>query len=542
MLGRAAGRGLSFMMSATIVIRITSFVAQILLGFLLTKADFGVFAVALGLAAYLKALQSGGVRLYLLGRPEGGFDDEVGPCYWLATSFNLLAALVIAGMAAFVAVVSWPEDSTFGNPQVPGLILVLAMSALIQAPSMVLNARLHHDLRQGIAARMGMWSAIFRSALTVLLALLGFGPMALAIPFVAQPIFAFLYAYRAHPLRFWALPFKFDRWPSILGGTKWLVASAVLNSLIVVGDYAVAALFVPEVILGAYAFAWQIIAQIGTLVSLNMRTVLVPILSRIGDDRRRMAGALDRSLRVTMLLLPFGTIGIGVGFPGLSHLIWGGKWDPSVGAVLALSVAAPFNAILNLIASPLLASERYRTFTLVVLIQGVAVVIGAWLGASLGGTATLIATGVSASYVLTGPALAILVFRPYGLGVGRTLRAMLLPLGLALACGAVATGVAMLVLPVTWVGHHWSDDPHGYDRIRALVEVLVVGPLYGLLFWGIVRATMRPVLEDLTGQLPGRLARPARRVLLMPPKAAAPPRPAAEELPGERPAPPEDAF
>lgn len=489
---------------ATLGAKLASVVAQIILGHLLSDDDYGLYAIAIAVAIVARAMQNGGTDRYLQSRDPQQFSQMAGPAFWLGTSFNGIAAVMLSALA-------WPIAQWWNEPQLVWLLWVIAGSLLLQSPASVLLAGLHVDLEYRAVSRIMMISAIARQVLTIGFALLGFGPLSFVLPLLALPIIESVLALMVRPRHPWKDASPRSVIITLLRDTRWLMLAALAMGLSLQGDYLIISTIVDTAIVGTYFFAYQLIAQVGALVSNNLRTVLVPILARMNTDPERQGSAVLRSLRALFLFMPFITLGLAVVIPSMEYLIWEGKWAGAVIPVMLLALSIPFRATLGVMNAALLATSRFRVFLAMLVIQTAGMMTGAVIGATTGGTAAAIALGIVIADLLLCPLLILWNLSPYRISLRKLAAGMFTGPGLAVLCAAAAYGIGSVVLPqLRLFGGQ-------VDRIQLVFEFLLLGTTYSILYLGIVRIMLVSHLRQIARVLPDRLGAAMRRILRLGP-------------------------
>ena len=176
-----ASRGFSWSFVSSLLVLLASLAAQLALGRLLSKSDFGIYAIAISFSNLLVVFRDGGVNRWLSRMSRGEFDRAIGK----ATSVAVLSCVVVALIVAFL---SWPVGAIYGQSQVTDVLLVLALGLVISPYTVVGLAKLNVDLRFREMAWIKLLSGFVRYGLAILLAWRGFGPLSFAWPVVAVAI------------------------------------------------------------------------------------------------------------------------------------------------------------------------------------------------------------------------------------------------------------------------------------------------------------------------------------------------------------------
>lgn len=488
-LGASVGRGAMWMVLSTVGGKGLSFVAQIFLGWLLGKDDWGIYGIALSIAFFLQVFRDGGVRQMLVQRGHAEYESLAGPVFWMATAFNMATAVLLAAASPVVA---W----AYHDPRLVGLLLVMALSVPLSSPSVVSSARLRIDLRFGDLARMTLWSSVIRYGGSVALAYAHMGPLAFVIPIPVMAAFESVYCQWKTGERPWRRAAEMHRWPELFGRSKWLVLLAAAMVALDLSDYPVIGLYLTPETVGLYYFAYQLVAQTGALLAANIENVLLPALSRLGDERERRRQAVIRALRTLGLLASPASLILGALISPLEQLLWHGQWAAASPSVQILALFYPARAVFVVASSYLLAAGRFKAAGLLILGLG----LGRMGAAAAAALFTREATGVSwfiGVYVGVS-CLAGLWYALHSAGIGwRDLASSLVPPWLmSAAAGAAALGVLRLL-----------------PGLHALPALMVGGVVAGVVFAVGARVLFPQSVRDSLIAVPARLRGPALTLL-----------------------------
>jgi O-antigen/teichoic acid export membrane protein len=504
-MGGAVVRGSFWMFLNTGVTRAASLAATIVLGRLLDDHAWGIYALAMSVAAIAGTFRDGGVRHLLLQR-QTEYDTLVGPVFWLALAFNTGVALVLCGLAPLIA-------QAAGEPQAATLMYVIAASLPLSTPGIIMQARLSIDLRFREVGLIQSVSGIVRFGGAIALALAGIGPLAFVLPLVACALLEWALAWRATHERLWSRPPAASRWGGMLAASSWIMLGALGVSVINWGSNLAVQPFVDTETVGAYFFAFQIVVQVGILLSSNLNAVLFPALAKIVDQRDRLAGAAARALRQVMLLAAPMAMGLGVTFPALEGLLFAGAKRASVDAVLVQGATYAFAVLLAVPLSVQQARGRFRSWALGLMLTGAAGLAAAAMGAAIHRSPLGIAAWAGVCTAITGLAYALVTLARIGVPIRTTLASALPSYAASLAAGAIAW----------WIDTRLAAP--GPDVLPAFVpaslraatfEVLrlgIVGGVFSAAFALAARLVLHDHVREALSLLPARVRPLAQRLM-----------------------------
>lgn len=428
-LRNAAAQGTLWGALGAAVGKVAAFGAQIYLGWVLSKEDFAVYAVALACGMFVAGLVNGGTQRVLVQRGSE-YDRYAFLVLQISALFNVLVLILLLAAAI-------PAGRQTDAPELTTLLFVMGLATLLSTPGHVLTAKLLIDLRFKHVQLLAMASHFIRHGATVVFAALGFGALSFVLPMVLVAVADTWLAWLAVRRLPQARPFVWADARDILGASKWVMLGTAAGALIQNGDNLAVALFSDKATLGVYFFGYQLTFSLAGLLGGSLLSVLVPTFVRMGSEvarqRRAFMTALN-AMAVGATLLAFGLV---IVVEPLIHGLWGGKWDEA--AVVAQWLALSLPAVLAASLARALAEARgaWALTTKLAVAEGVGTILAAALGV-LGGGLTGIAIAVSLFKVLAGCIQVVIVLRLVEAKAGEGL----LPLFSAYSVGMAALTIA----------------------------------------------------------------------------------------------------
>ena len=166
-------RALVQMMLARQVSVVVMAVALVALGRLLTPAEFGIFATMLAIVGLLEVVVRFGIAPQLIRRPKMTVAD-LRAGQGLALALGCGAAVLLLVVVALLPAERWPADGR-------AVLTILAVSLPFLTVLETLEIPFHRDLQVRTVAQLGVVRQVAESAISVALAALGMGAVALAI-------------------------------------------------------------------------------------------------------------------------------------------------------------------------------------------------------------------------------------------------------------------------------------------------------------------------------------------------------------------------
>ncbi len=496
-LASAVLRGSAWMFLNTVVTRVVSLLATIVLGRLLDDHAWGIYGLAMSAATIVGTIRDGGVRQVLIQRPNE-YNSLIGPVFWLAMTCNL----VTGGLLAIAAV---PIAHAWGEPQVAPLIWIIAAAFPLGTPALIMQARLAIQLRFRLIGLITSVGGIVRFCGAMALALLGVGPMAFVLPLLACALleWALTWYYVREPL--WSRPRQTNMWSGLLAGTLWIMLGSAAIAMLNWGGNIAIKPFVPTEIVGAYFFAFQIVVQIGILLSSNLNAVLFPAMARIVNEPTRLAAAAARALRQVMLIAAPLSVGLAVTFPSLEALFFGGKKANSIDAVLIQGATYAFAVMLAVPLSVQQARGRFRSWAIGLTGTSLAGLAAAATGAAIHKTPEGIALWSGAATAITGMAYALFTLKRIGVPRRTSLASSLPSWLISIVCGSLAWSL----------DRHIQSNPIALDGtalpaawlvpVSLTLRFLLVGSVFSVLFAILARVFLSDHVREAIAVLPARI-------------------------------------
>jgi O-antigen/teichoic acid export membrane protein len=442
-IGSKALEGSVWMIGATGAAKASGFACQLALAWFLTKEDYGVYAIAISLSVFLSVLRDGGLP-QVLEQKGTKFDLYVGPIFWMMLVMNCATALLVALIAA-------PAAKYYGIPALSGVMTLFAISIPLSVLPSILTARLIVNLRFRELGLVQVASALTRNGLLLLFAWAGFGPRSFLLPILITSTTDSLLLWLIARCSPWAMAPRFRLWPELFSGGRWVMLGTFSIALGNNGSYFVLGKLLPSELVGTYFFAYQLVIQLGVLLSDNVYQILVGSFALMRDEWLRIRAAVPRALSIIVLIGAAASLLIAAIFEPLERALWHGKWAGAAYAIQILAVTWPATAGVSVLRALQMATGHFRQWGVVTLVSALACVAGAALGASRYGSAAATAMGFGVGAVL-GAALNAAVALPHiGVSVIGVVRSVFRPWLIIAAAAACSHYVGSFFL------HAWMD-------------------------------------------------------------------------------------
>jgi PST family polysaccharide transporter len=384
MSGRAAAAGMSWLAGSRLVLMALGLLAMMVLGRLLSPADFGVMSAAMAVIALASALFEGAFGINIVRQTDLS-DRQIAATFWLSAALGVVmfVAIILAAPAV---------ERFFGFPDLSYVLVASAFIVLFKSVGSVSQSLLQRRQRFRTIAQTAVLSYIGGSFFVgISMALTGYGVWALvagAVLSTALESVTNLVCARV-PLR--PLP---DRASSgeVLRFSGWFTLSQVLAWAANAGANAVTGRTLGAEALGVYSRGWKLLDILVAASAQPMQRVLLPGFSRLHDDRASAGRAFVKAL--TLSVCAFAVISV----MAISHaqaivlIALGPQWERTVPVVQLLFLALVPRCCFKVSEAFAFALGRSLSATIRQAIYAVLMVGGAILGSRYGAVGVAAAT------------------------------------------------------------------------------------------------------------------------------------------------------
>lgn len=445
----SAGNAFSWSLANTLVSRLGTLGIGIVLARVLGPEQFSTFAIALVALMAVLSFNELGVSLAIVRWPS---DPAL-----IASTVNTLS---VVGSAVFCTI-SWFAAPRFtelmGEPEATGVVRILILSVLLNglvAGPAALLQRAFEERTRMVIDQVNVWVG---AILSVVLALVGLGAMALAIGRLAGGLISAVMFLKTSPLKY---RFGWNR-NHALELIKFglpLAGSSVIVFAVGYADQLVVGATLGSVALGFYVLAFNLSSWPLNIISQPLRRVAPAAFSAIQHDQVRLRQAITSLSKV----LASATIPAFLAISAVAHpliiFVYGEPWIPAAQILSWLVIAALSKVYNELVYDYLVVVGRTKN-VLIIQLVGLGVLIPAlWIGAMLAGM-----VGVACAYAVVSVVILLPVYlwqlRGGGVGIGTILRQLYLPLlagGFVWAGCSLATNFITLPLLALSFAGMWS--------------------------------------------------------------------------------------
>ncbi len=463
--------GAAWSVANVVLLRFGNVAVMAIIARLVAPDEFGVFALALTIYAFVTSLGELGVASAVA---RADLDPDR-----IAPTASTIAIVSSGAMAALMVIFADPLAAAVGSAEASEPLRVMAISVALTGPFAVPAAQLFRDFRQDRIFRASVISFVPAQVLLLVLASFGSGAMAFAWSRVLEQL-VFGAVVVASVTRRYRPGFARSEIGPLLRFGMPLALANLLSQVLLNVDYVFVGRQLGTREVGLYLLAFNIASWPTAMIGAMLNSVVIPAFSRLKQDADVFTRSLVRAARtVGLVAFPIGLMTLALAEP-LMETVYGIDWIGAAAPLSALSIFGILFAFGLLLANVIIALSRTG---LLLLVQVVALVVLLPTMAIGIGRAGLVGVGVSHVLVIVSTTISLyilIIHRERGF----PLREALLAAASPFAAGVLA---AVLARAATFV----SSTP--------LIQLLMGGAT-GVIVYGVL---MAPRLSDL---LPASLA------------------------------------
>ena len=440
-LAHRASRGFAWMLAQTLGSKAVGIVGQVILARLLVPRDYGLVAIAYMAVSLPAVIRQTGIPQIVIQKGRR-FDRWANAAFWMELALGTLTMLLMLVAAPIAA-------AAYHAPILWSLMAIISTSAVLNALLSVPLARLTLDLRFRELAAVGLGYNILAMLISVGCAFLGLSAYSFVIPLPICLSLRALVLWKLAPVRVrWNM--QFHRWRAMAADSGRLMVSGLCYLLQIQADNLALSLWHSKATVGSYFFANNLSGQILQLLTLNLGSVLFPVLSRLQEDLPRQVTAYLRASRALALVgIPVCVAETVLARPAIL-VFFGARWIAAIAILQVAALAAAVNLAGSSSANLLQAQGRFHLNMIWSLISAVLFTLLVFTGAFFGGP-VLVAAGGLACAAVVAPARTWSAIRVGGGRIRNVAQVFLPPL---LFSGAALAPVSLLELLVPWFDSH----------------------------------------------------------------------------------------
>lgn len=317
--------------------KVTSMIVTIFLARMLSKADFGLYALAFVIIDGLGLFKSIGIDKALIQRQEK-VESAANTAFFIIPTLGLVLYGILWALTPFLA------DFYSDAPELPGVLRALGLFFVIFTFSKVPITLLEKEIKFDVIAKVNMTAQVLYSILALTLAFNGFGVWSLVIGFLSSSLIKCFLFWRCVK---WRPKAEFD--VKVAKEMFHFGKFVLFGSLIWFVQRSFDKVVIPKVLniatLGIYSIATNLADIPSSFLGVKVSHVLFPTYSKLQGDMYNMRRAFLRVFKVVLMLcMP---LTLGLFFVGGDFLVlaYGDKWVDAVPILQILAFTGLFNAL-----------------------------------------------------------------------------------------------------------------------------------------------------------------------------------------------------
>lgn len=466
-----ATRSAAWLLVASVLSRAAGVVGTLIVVRYVSPTEYGeaiAGSIVVGTASQFSSL---GLGQYVIVR-AGGHRDLA----FHATVFQFVLGLLAIGLLLLV-----PDQlsSWFNAPGMHRYMPSLALSMLVDRVSFVPERTLMRDMRfRAVAASRSLGELTYSGA-AVVLAILGWGGMAIALANVARSVVRALTMIPLVKRRDWLEPcrLRLDATLDVFRFGVPLSIGALASFIAGKWDNLLVSRFFGAAVMAEYNLAYNLAGMAPGLVSEQIADVLVPTMTK-ADARKRPEAFVRMVSLVSLVAIPL-CIGLAAISPTLVATVFNARYAGVAPMLTVLSAATIFAPLIGMIFAYLQVAEQPKKVMNLQVLAAISIIGAINVGGRIGPVWTCITVAMGAALCFVA---SIFVARTIdAMPVGRLFATHLGPL---LACAPMVAFILVTRFFLDRAGIHLR-------YVNVVVEVVVGTLAYVFSAWLVARASTR---------------------------------------------------
>jgi PST family polysaccharide transporter len=348
-LGERAISGFAWTGLSQTAVQMVQFVVTIVLARILFPEDFGLVGMA---AVFTEAIGmiSGLAFAPAIIQRKDLREDHLSTSFWV----GILSGLFLILLAVLAA---RPLSLFFGRDIIRNIVILSSLGFVAGPMGGIHRALLTRELSFKKLTVSEIGATISSSVISILLALLGYGPYSLVLGALAGTVTSSSLLWFLHP---WKPRVAFSRkaFTELFNYSRSVLGNGLVNYLGNNVDYIIVGRFLGAHLLGIYTLAYRLVTMPLTKVSGVIKKVTFPTFSILQDDDRRLREAYTRTVRLLALISLPALALLGTTARDLIVVIFGEKWLEAVVVVRVLIFVGMLKSVGTLVGCVVLAKGR----------------------------------------------------------------------------------------------------------------------------------------------------------------------------------------
>ncbi|PNQ73290.1 hypothetical protein C1T31_07155 [Hanstruepera neustonica] len=329
-------KGGFYLTIVNVLSQLLAIVVNIVLARLLLPEDFGLVALAMTFIGFITLFTNMGFGSSII-HERNSSQNQLSSLFWLNYTLSIGSFIIIVASAQLAA-------SFYNEPKLTSIVQIAALSILLNPIFIIHYKLLERDLEFRIISQVNLASIVIGSLSAIIGAFIGLGVYALILQTLMAVMVRLVLVLL---LKKWRpkLHFNFEEIRQMVWYSMKFKASDMALYFERNVDYLILGKFFTSVILGYYAFAYNIMYTPVKRISYIFSDILFPSFSSIKDDSTKIISGYYKSLRlIGMVSIPVMSI-IAFNAEFIIQTVFGEKWDAAIPIVQILCFAGAIQSI-----------------------------------------------------------------------------------------------------------------------------------------------------------------------------------------------------
>ena len=341
---------------ASLFSRFSGLATQIVMAWFLTPADYGLYAIALGITTFTTMMRGGGTGIVFQTMKLEEFTSIGGGLVRIAVGCGILGTIFTLGMV-LPAQYLYPADSAKG---LGWILFWSAVGFVVFNFTTYPRAKVLSRLKFKQIAAMDSASALIKLASAYYFASQGYGALSFVLSQLISGIVVLVWSLAVAGMERTDFKASPDWLSETYAMMKIPFVMALITSLGGQTDLFFFSFFIPVGALGIYLFTNQMAVQPIQMLSSTLQTVLAPYAARVRGDIDQEDLSARQTFLTGVIFVPLFVMGIAAVYPSLAHLLFASRWNESILTVQFACVFLIYPTVQSLLEAPLMGARRWR--------------------------------------------------------------------------------------------------------------------------------------------------------------------------------------
>lgn len=361
---------------ASLFSRFSGLATQIVMAWYLLPADYGLYAIALGITTFTTVMRGGGTGVIFQTMKIEEFKSIGGGLLRAALACGILGTIFTLAMV-LPAPYLYPKNDTTG---LAWILLWSAVGFVVFNLTTYPRAKMLSQLLFKRLAAMDSASSLVKLASAYYFAANGYGALSFVLSQVLGNLVVLVWSFAAAGME--RADFK--------ASPQWLVDTyamikipffmALITSLGSQTDLFAASFFIPLSALGIYLFTNQMAIQPIQMLSSTLQSVLAPYAARVRGSEQAENDNIAQTFLSGIIFVPIFVMSIAAVYPSVAHLLFQDKWNDSIVPVQCACLFLIYPTLQTLLEAPIIGARRWTLALKLFFGRAVSKIVGALLG------------------------------------------------------------------------------------------------------------------------------------------------------------------